>query len=108
MTDFIKLQKCIKDLKLKYKIGVAGSFARNELKSSSDIDIVVDTDMLDIPIIEEIKKSVADTFLRDCDVICLGLLKKEDEDLDILAEKIGVGKNMHSAYKEVCKDVIWL
>lgn len=97
----------LKTVDLPYRIGVAGSYARNTATETSDIDVVVDTDMLDIPDIECIKSLIKSQFNKDTDVICLQLLREEDEHLDRLALNIGVNKNSYSAYKSILREVIW-
>lgn len=86
-----------------YNFGVAGSVARGEETEDSDIDVVVDYDMLDFNQIDFIK----DYFDRDVDVIQLPLLKEEDERLDALAVSLDLPTNDVSAYKTIIKDVIW-
>lgn len=89
------------------RVGIAGSYARGTANLSSDIDVVVDTDMLDIPDIELIKSSIKDKFNKESDVICLGLLESEDKELDSLLQSVDLGINDCSAYKSICREVIW-
>ena len=94
-------------LGLDKRYGVAGSFARGTAKKSSDIDIVIDRDCMDIADMELIKKALKSKFSRKSDVICLELLKKEDVELDKLLCSIGLDDNEDSAYKSILREVIW-
>lgn len=94
-------------LNLGYKFGVAGSYARGTANKKSDIDIVVDTDILDLIDIELIKKTLLKKFGKKSDVICLKLLEQEDKELDELAISVGLTPNDESAFKSIIKEVIW-
>lgn len=87
-----------------YHLGLAGSYVRGEESSESDIDIIVDKDMLSIEQIEFIKSN----FSIKVDVVQLPLLKQEDEMLDATLVSIGLPKNKFSAYKEIMKEVEWV
>lgn len=97
----------LKSLNFRFKLGVVGSVARGEETTSSDIDIFVDGDMLDLKEIELIKQTILLNFNRDCDVVQSKLAKEEDERLDALAESLGLGKNENSSYKNMLKEVVW-
>lgn len=97
----------LKSLNFRLKLGVVGSVARGEETLSSDIDVFVDGDMLDLKEIELIKQTIFLKFNRDCDVIQSKLAEEEDERLDALSESLGLGKNEDSSYKNMLKDVIW-
>lgn len=97
----------LKSLNFRLKLGVVGSVARGEETASSDIDIFVDGDMLDLKEIELIKQTILLNFNRDCDVVQSKLAKEEDERLDTLAESLGLGKNENSSYKNMLKEVVW-
>lgn len=86
------------------KFGLAGSYARNEESSDSDIDIVVDTDMLTIEQINHIKEK----FGIEVDIVQLKLLESEDLELDqfLIAHDLPV--NNDSAYKSISREVIWV
>lgn len=101
------LLKALKDLSFRYKLGVVGSVARGTYTDSSDIDIVVDGDMLDLYEIDLIKNTVKNLFNRDCDVIQLPLAKEEDIELDNLSQSLGLGINENSSYKNMIKEVVW-
>lgn len=88
----------------KLRFGLAGSYARGEAQDSSDIDIVVDVDTLSIDSMEEIKGSFADLKV---DVLLLGLLKKEDEELDTFLRELKLPINDESVYKTVAREVVW-
>lgn len=97
----------LKTVDLPYRVGIAGSYARNTATEISDINVVIDIDILDIPDIEGIKSLIKSKFNKDTDVICLQLLREEDEHLDKLALSIGVDINSYSAYKSILREVVW-
>lgn len=89
------------------RFGIAGSIARGDETSNSDIDIVVDKESLSIDEMEKIKHFISGRFHRDTDVLCMGLLKEEDEQMDMFAESCGLPKNDFSVYKTVSREVVW-
>lgn len=97
----------LKGLNFRLPLGVVGPVARDTYTDSSDIDIFVRGDMLDLKEIDFIKDNIQKTFNRDCDVIQSELAKEEDERLDALAVSIGCEPNLTSSYKSMLKDVIW-
>lgn len=107
MISIDEIFDVLSSLELKNRFGIAGSFARGTAKKSSDIDIVIDTDCLDIMVMEQIKITLKSKFNRKSDVLCLDLLRQEDEKLDNLSCSLGLGKNEYSAYKTILRDVIW-
>ena len=107
MPTLMEIFNVLKTLNIEYKYGIAGSYARGTAKLRSDIDIVVDTDSLDIDIIELIKKSLKSKFNKNSDVLCLELLRQEDIDLDNLAISVGLEPNEDSAYKSIIREVVW-
>lgn len=86
------------------RIGLAGSYARGDNNPTSDIDVVVDTDSMSIEHMEEIKNSFKD---EKVDVLLLGLLKQEDDDLDAFLRELDLPINDESVYKNVAKEVVW-
>ena len=86
------------------RFGLAGSYARGEETSSSDVDIVVDTDMLTIEQIDNIKER----FNMDVDVVQLKLLENEDMQLDKFSVEHNLPINEDSAYKSISREVIWV
>lgn len=106
-NDIIKIVHEIKkiDILSKYKYGLAGSFARGDATKDSDIDIVVNSDGLSIDILNIIKGFFHDV---EADILCLGLLKKEDEELDKFLTNMGLPINDESIYKTVRNEVIWI
>lgn len=90
-----------------YRIGLAGSMARGKFNKRSDIDVVVDTDCISIEDMEKIKESFSD-FGRSVDVLCLGLLKEEDEELDKFCVENNILINPNSVYKTILREVIWV
>lgn len=97
----------LRNLNFRLRLGVVGSIARGEETKDSDVDVFVDGNMLDIPEIELIKQTIKDTFNRDCDVIQSELAKQEDEELDELGIRLGLGKDEESAYKNMLREVKW-
>lgn len=86
------------------RVGLAGSVVRNEATEDSDIDLVVDSDMLDLETIEQIKEFFSPF---EVDVVSLGLLKEYDEELDNMLISQGLEANEFSAYKEISREVVW-
>lgn len=86
------------------RIGLAGSYARGENQYDSDIDVVVDADSMSIEHMEEIKGSFGN---EEVDVLLLGLLKQEDEELDSLLFELNLPINEDSVYKNVAREVVW-
>ena len=104
-SDILKTISRIKHDKLhNLRMGLAGSYARGDNKASSDIDIIVDTDLMPIADMEYIKSKFDGT---DVDVLLLGLLKQEDEEMDSFFKEMGLPINNESVYKNVSKEVVW-
>lgn len=91
----------------KLKFGIAGSVARNKVKKSSDIDLVVDSNGFSIETMEYIKTYIKDKFNRSADILFLPLLKNEDAELDKTAESLGLPINKDSIYKTIEREAIW-
>lgn len=73
---FDKIQNLCRSSQLKsYRIGLAGSYFRGDENEKSDIDIIVDTDMLQLEQIEFIRSQ----FDKEVDVVQLKLLESEDK-----------------------------
>jgi len=89
-----------------YKFGIAGSIARGTQSKNSDIDIIVDTDSMPLVDMEFIKNYFNSN--RAVDVLLLGLLQKEDEELDSFALSMGLPINDESVYKTIVREVIWI
>ena len=89
------------------RFGLAGSVAKNKVKKSSDIDIVIDSNGFSIENMEYIKSYLNDKFKRKVDILFLPLLKNEDDELDNIAIKFNLPINMDSVYKTVNREVIW-
>lgn len=87
-----------------YRLGLAGSYARGTNGAASDIDIVVDSDGIPVSYMERMKAYFKDL---DVDVLCLGLLKKEDMELDDFLKEMGLPINNDSVYKNVLREVVW-
>lgn len=102
-----KVLVVLKSLNFRLKLGVVGSVTSGEETVSSDIDIFVDGDMLDLKEIELIKQTIFLNFNRECDVIQSKLVKEEDERLDALSISLCLGKNEDSSYKNMLREVAW-
>ncbi len=106
----MKLDDIIKALRQVYtkydniRLGIAGSYANGTQDLSSDIDIVIDGDSMQVDIMEYIKS----LFKITVDVLWLDLMKKEDEELDKFAVENGLPINEYSAYKTVMQEVKWI
>ena len=109
LNDILQaLRNLSKDARIpKCKIGVAGSVAKGTMTESSDIDIVLDIDSVSIEVMEFIKQTIESMFHRETDVLCMGLLRAEDEELDEFAKGIGLPINPNSVYKNICREVVW-
>ena len=104
-SDILKTISRIKHDKFhNLKMGLAGSYARGDNKASSDIDIIVDTDLMPITDMDYIKSSF---YGIDVDVLLLGLLKQEDEEMDNFFKEMDLPTNDESVYKNVLKEVVW-
>lgn len=86
------------------KLGIAGSYANNTQKPSSDIDIVIEGDSMRVDIMEYIKS----LFDITVDVLWVDLMKKEDDELDRFAVENGLPVNKYSVYKTVMQEVRWI
>ena len=101
------LRNISKDARIpRCRIGVAGSSAKGTMTDYSDIDIVLDIDSVSIDVMDFIKQMIESVFHREADILCMGLLRAEDEELDRFAMEIGLPVNPDSVYKNVCKEVI--
>lgn len=99
-----KITSLVKEPQLEgYRIGLAGSFVREEETPESDIDIVVDTDALTF----DQMNFIHEYFDRDVDIIQLRLLAEEDKSLDEFCVREGFPINDDSAYKSICREVMW-
>ena len=87
-----------------YKIGFTGSYARGTETEESGIDIVIDINMLSLEQLELIRSK----FNREIDIIQLKLLAEEDKELDEFTLEEGLPLNENSAYKSICREVIWI
>lgn len=104
--DVIKrtLEKISKEIGSEFRLGIAGSYARNEETENSDLDIVIDGDSMRQDIAEYIKHQ----FQTNVDILWVDLLKKEDEDLDSFCLVNNYPVNDDSVYKTVMREVIWI
>lgn len=86
------------------RIGLAGSYARNESTQDSDIDLILDGDSTKI----DAAIYLEHLFPIQVDVLWINLLKEEDLELDQILLDAGLQANKYSVYKSVLQDVIWI
>ena len=97
------------------RIGLAGSFSREENTEDSDIDIVylledvhLNDDMsIDNAICKYLKDNKYD-IENEFDILCLNYLEEHDIEMDDFGVKMGIGVNEDSTYKTIMRDVIWV
>ena len=90
-----------------YKMGIAGSIVKGECSYSSDIDIVVDFRNISLEEMLNIEEFFSGKFNRKVDIVNLPLLEEEDEELDNMLIRDGIGANEYSIYKSIKKEVVW-
>lgn len=86
------------------RLGIAGSYANGTQHADSDIDVVIDGDSMRVDIMEYIKSQ----FKTEVDVLWVGLMKQEDEELDRFALENDLPINEYSVYKTVMQEVMWV
>ena len=94
LNDIITILKQVYNKYDNIRLGVAGSYANGNEKSSSDIDVVIDGDSMRVDI--------------TVDVLWVDLMKQEDDELDRFAVENGLPVNQYSAYKTVMQEVRWI
>lgn len=104
MNDIITILKQVYNKYDNIKLGIAGSYANDTQRSTSDIDVVVEGDSMRVDIMEYIKS----LFDITVDVLWVDLMKKEDDELDKFAVENGLPINKYSAYKTVMQEVRWI
>ena len=104
LDDIIVILKQVYNKYDNIRLGIAGSYANGTQKSSSDIDIVIDGDSMQVDIMEYVKS----LFKITVDVLWVELMKKEDEKLDKFAIENGLPINEYSVYKTVMQEVKWI
>ena len=104
LNDIITILKQVYNKYDNILLGVAGSYANGNEKSSSDIDVVIDGDSMRVDIMEYIKS----LFDITVDVLWVDLMKQEDDELDRFAVENGLPVNQYSAYKTVMQEVRWI
>lgn len=107
--DIKKVFDALQALKLGYRFGYAGSYARGQAKKNSDLDILVEgVDILSndayFMIYETLKKVLTIKF----DIIDLKALEKDDYIMDKKLLEIGLEVNDCSAYKTMKQEAIWM
>ena len=104
LNDIITILKQVYSKYDNIRLGIAGSYANNTQKPSSDIDIVIEGDSMRVDIMEYIKS----LFDITVDVLWVDLMKKEDDELDQFAAENGLPINKYSVYKTVMQEVRWI
>ena len=104
LNDIITIIKQVYNKYDNIRLGIAGSYAKNTQKPSSDIDIVIEGDSMRVDIMEYIKS----LFDITVDVLWVDLMKKEDDELDRFATENGLPINKYSVYKTVMQEVRWI
>ena len=104
LNDIIIILKQVYSKYDNIRLGIAGSYANNTQKPSSDIDIVIEGDSMRVDIMEYIKS----LFDITVDVLWVDLMKKEDDELDRFAVENGLPINKYSVYKTVMQEVRWI
>ena len=104
LNDIITILKQVYSKYDNIRLGIAGSYANNTQKPSSDIDIVIEGDSMRVDIMEYIKS----LFDITVDVLWVDLMKKEDDELDRFAVENGLPINKYSVYKTVMQEVRWI
>lgn len=104
LNDIIEILKQVYNKYDNIRLGIAGSYANDTQKLSSDIDIVIEGDSMRVDIMEYIKS----LFDITVNVLWVDLMKKEDEELDRFAVENGLSVNKYSAYKTVMQEVRWI
>ena len=84
--------------------GLGDVYKRQTQTSSSDVDIVIDGDSMQVDIMEYIKS----LFKITVDVLWVDLMKEEDEKLDKFALDNNLPINEYSVYKTVMQEVKWI
>lgn len=104
VTILEKLSEIKKNInKGNIKLGLAGSYVRGEETEDSDIDIVVDYDMLSIEDIDYISSC----FDIDVDVVQLPILKKEDEEYHEYIKANNMMEDDYTYYTSIVSEVVW-
>ncbi len=107
MLSYTEIENKLKSVYKKYgnvRVGVAGSYANNTAKDSSDVDIVIDGDSMRM----DIEQYIRSLFSIPVDVLWLELLEEDDRRLDELALSIGIPQNKYSVYKTIMEEVKWV
>lgn len=94
---------------VKYKFGVAGSFARGDQTNKSDVDVIISGGyMLSVDDYNRIVKYLSENLEAKFDVLNLEALEEEDKELDSMLTDMGLEINDRSAYKNIKREVIWI
>lgn len=107
-NDFIQsIGKNLISLKLPFRYGYAGSYARGTAKSNSDLDVVIDNaENISLDEYMSIYNLLKATKIK-FDIINLKSLEREDQSFDKEMISMGLGINHQSAYKNISREVIW-
>lgn len=97
------------ELKLGYRLGYAGSYARGQANEKSDLDIVVagkrELPGTDYFKLYDVLKKVAKIKF---DIVDFAALKEDDDKMDRMLLDMGLAINDSSAYKTIEKETVWM
>ncbi len=97
------------DLKLGYRFGYAGSYARGRANEKSDLDIIVAGEQ-ELPGDDYFKVyNVLKNVTRiKFDIVDFTALKEDDDKMDRMLLDMGLSINDSSAYKTIEKETVWM
>lgn len=109
IDDIKNIFDTLQALKLGYRFGYAGSYARGQAKENSDLDILVEgEDVLSsdayFMIYNTLKKILSIKF----DIVDLKALEEDDYMMDKKLLEIGLAVNDCSAYKIMKQEAVWM
>lgn len=110
ILTFLKTLSLSEEL-LGVRIGIVGSYSRDEQTDESDFDIVYSLQDKEKNMLNEIDffiEGKLSSFDNEFDVLWVELLKEDDDKMDEYLVSIGAGTNEYSPFKEMMKDVIWV
>ena len=112
MLSFDEIQNVfdsLKKLKLDYRFGYAGSYARGQAKETSDLDVLVEgTDILSSDAYFMIYNTLKKLLTIKFDIVDLKALEQDDYMMDKKLLEIGLAANDSSAYKTMKEEAIWM
>ena len=109
MKEINSIFDALLKLKLGYRLGYAGSYARGQANEKSDLDIVVDGKR-ELPgddyfkLYDELKKVAKIKF----DIVDFAALKEDDDKMDKMLLDMGLAVNDSSAYNTIERETVWI